>query len=526
MTFNDLSLHPKILEAITEAGYCEPTEIQSKAIPKVLRGFDIRASAQTGTGKTAAFLLPALCRLVAPAKESGHGPRVLILAPTRELAMQIGEQANKYSKYLPRAKTVCIGGGVPYHMQTRKLSRPYDILVATPGRLIDFMNRGKISFSRLEMLVLDEADRMLDMGFIEPVEQIVAATPKNRQTLLFSATLRGAVLKLSERLLNKPMDIIVHAERAKHDNIEQTLHYVDDLNHKNRLLDHILAKESVNHALVFTSTKRHADQLVSELHEKGHRAAALHGDMNQRQRTRTIGQFKENKLRILVATDVAARGIDVQSITHVINFDLPRNIEDYVHRIGRTGRAGAKGAALSFAGGRDTSLVKRIEKFTGQEIDIVEVAGMEPRRNKRPSTPSKHRRPQRSSGSYSSKGRSSKPSKSSGSYSSKGPRSSDSSRSSGPYSSKGRSAKPSKSSRSYSSKGPRSSDSSRSSGPYSSKGRSTKPSKSSSPYSPKGPRSSKPARPSGKSNFKPGAKRTFKSKAPQRAGQRMQKARV
>ena len=395
MTFEHFNLHPKILQEVTEAGYLEPTKIQSKAIPKILRGFDIRGAAQTGTGKTAAFLLPALNRLVAPAKESGKGPRVLILVPTRELAMQIGTQANKYSKFLPRAKTVCIGGGVPCHIQARKLRRPYDILVATPGRLIDFLNQGKISFSRLEMLVLDEADRMLDMGFIEPVEEIVARAPKERQTLLFSATLRGAVLKLSEKLLNKPMDIIVHAEREKHDNIEQTLHYVDDLNHKNRLLDHILAKEGVNYALVFTSTKRHAAQLVEELHEKGQPAAALHGDMTQKQRTKTITQFREGKHRILVATDVASRGIDVQCITHVINFDLPHCIEDYVHRIGRTGRAGAKGSALSFAGSRETPLVKKIEKFTGQEIDVVEIAGMEPRRQKRPAHTPKRRRPKK-----------------------------------------------------------------------------------------------------------------------------------
>ncbi len=385
MSFDNLNLHPKILQAISKAKYPEPTKIQLKAIPKILDGFDIRASAQTGTGKTAAFLLPALNRLATPSTLPGKGARVLILAPTRELAMQIAVQAEKYSEFLNRVKTVCIFGGAPYHAQMRQLSRPYDILIATPGRLIDYIEKRKINFSRLEMLVLDEADRMLDMGFIEPVEQIVAATPASRQTLLFSATLQGSVLKLSERLLNKPLEIVVHAKQEKNENIEQKLHYVDDLHHKNRLLDHILKEEEIVNAIVFTATKRHADQLVGELHDKGCQAAALHGDMNQRQRTRTIAQLRSGKVKILVATDVAARGIDVQSITHVINFDLPNSVEDYVHRIGRTGRAGAKGKALSFAAGRDASLVRKIEEFTGQKISIEEIAGLEPRpRSSRP----------------------------------------------------------------------------------------------------------------------------------------------
>ncbi|MGA8164553.1 MAG: DEAD/DEAH box helicase [Waddliaceae bacterium] len=379
MTFDNLGLHPKILQALGNAGYSEPTAIQLKAIPKIMKGFDVRASAQTGTGKTAAFLLPAFNRIVASASKTGKGPRVLILVPTRELGMQIAVQAEKYSKYLPHVKTVCIGGGVPYHIQIRKLSRPYDILIATPGRLIDFINQRKIDFPRLEMLVLDEADRMLDMGFIEPVEQIVAATPPSRQTLLFSATLQGKVIKLSERLLNKPMEIIVHPGHSKDDNITQRLHYVDGLSHKTRLLNHVLSEGSIDYAIVFTSTKRNADQLVEKLLDKGYRTAALHGDMNQRQRTKTIMQLRNGTIRILVATDVASRGIDVQSITHVINFDLPRHVEDYVHRIGRTGRNGAKGVALSFAMSHDVPLVKKIEKFTGQQIDVVEIAGLEPR---------------------------------------------------------------------------------------------------------------------------------------------------
>jgi superfamily II DNA/RNA helicase len=377
VSFKDLeSLRAEILRAVEELGFSEPTPIQTQAIPAILNGCDIQASAQTGTGKTAAYLIPTLQRL-AGNKAQGFGPRALILVPTRELAMQVADEAIKYGKYL-RTRVACIYGGTPYHVQNRQLSRPYDILVATPGRLIDHLDRGNIKLNRLEVFVLDEADRMLDMGFIEPVEQIAAATPKERQTLLFSATLKRNVLRLSEHLLNNPVHISIAAEHAKHENIEQRLHYVDNLGHKQRLLDHLLNDPEINQAIVFTSTKRHADQLVDELYEKGHRVAALHGDMNQRQRTYTIKGLRDGNIRVLVATDVAARGIDVQTITHVINFDLPMSVEDYVHRIGRTGRAGNKGVAFSFAAGKDAHLVRRIEQFTGQPITPHVVPGMEP----------------------------------------------------------------------------------------------------------------------------------------------------
>ncbi len=383
MTFDSFNLHPQILKAISSAGYTEPTGIQSKAISKIMQGFDIRASAQTGTGKTGAFLIPALNRLAAPSSKPGKGPRLLILVPTRELAMQVSVQAEKYSKFLSSIKTVCVVGGVPYTAQLRKLSKPHDILIATPGRLIDFMGRSKIDFSRLEMIVLDEADRMLDMGFVDPVEQIVASTPKDRQTLLFSATLQGSVKSLSERLMNKPMDIVVHSDQAKHENISQKIYFSDDIRHKNRLLEHILKMDGVDRTIIFTATKRHADELVDDLYDKGHRAAVLHGDMKQSQRTRTLTQLKRGDINILVATDVASRGIDVQAVTHVINFDLPRCAEDYVHRIGRTGRAGSKGTALSFASRRDSFLVKKIEAFTGQQIDPSTIEGLEPSAKKR-----------------------------------------------------------------------------------------------------------------------------------------------
>ena len=392
MSFDTLCLHPKILKALSASGYTSPTPIQLKAIPKVLRGFDIRASAQTGTGKTAAFLLPALHRLTAPSEKSGKGPRILILVPTRELAMQIMQQAQKYSRFLNGIKSVCIVGGVPYPKQIRELSRPCDLLVATPGRLIDFIDQDKVNFSRLEMLVLDEADRMLDMGFLKPVEKIADKAPAERQTLLFSATLQGSVIKLSERLLNKPMEIVIQREKEKHENIAQKMHYVDDMNHKNRLLDHILTQDGVNHTIVFTSTKRHADRLHKELRDKGYPTGALHGDMNQRQRTRTIAQLKNGKISILVATDVAARGIDVQSISHVVNFDLPTNAEDYVHRIGRTGRAGAKGTAFSFVGKRDAHMVKEIKAFTGQPIAVEVIQGLEPSSQNKEANPKNPRR--------------------------------------------------------------------------------------------------------------------------------------
>ncbi|MBA2726746.1 MAG: DEAD/DEAH box helicase [Parachlamydiaceae bacterium] len=375
--FDVLNLHPQILKAISEMGYVSPTPIQQQAIPKVLEGCDLQASAQTGTGKTAAFILPALQLLLEPAKVKANGPRILILVPTRELAMQVAAESIKYSKYMPRTKTVCIYGGAPYPIQNRDLSRPYEILIATPGRLIDHLSRGRISLARVEMLILDEADRMLDMGFIEPVEQIAADTPSDRQTLLFSATLKGSVLSLSRRLLKNPIELSIAHSHDKHELIEQRLHHVDNIGHKHRLLDHLLNDPEMNQAIVFTSTKINADQLVDTLYEQGHNVAALHGDMNQRQRTRTINQLRLGEIRVLVATDVAARGIDVSTISHVINFDLPSNAEDYVHRIGRTGRAGTKGIAMSFAAGRDSMLVRKIEQFTGQKIALIIVPGFE-----------------------------------------------------------------------------------------------------------------------------------------------------
>lgn len=377
MSFKDLNLHPKLLKAIEELGYINATPIQEQAIPQILQGLDLCASAQTGTGKTAAFILPTLHRLVANPSTKAQGPRVLILVPTRELALQVAAEATKFSTHLPQMRTVCIYGGAPYPLQNKQLSRPYEILVATPGRLIDHLERGRINFSRLEVLILDEADRMLDMGFIKPVEQIAAALPPSRQTLMFSATLRGNVMKLTKTLMNKPVEISVASDTAKHENIEQHLVYVKNIMDKHHALDHLLSDVTINQAIIFTATKRHAKQLLDSLLDQGYQAAALHGDMNQQQRTRTIGRLREGKVRILVATDVAARGIDVQTISHVINFDLPIVTEDYVHRIGRTGRASSKGIALSFAAPKDASLVRQIEKFTGQKMALHAIPGLD-----------------------------------------------------------------------------------------------------------------------------------------------------
>jgi len=383
VSFKNLNLHPDILKAIINSGYTTPTPIQEQAIPELLAGRDIMASAQTGTGKTAAFMLPALHRLATPSKINCRGPRILVLTPTRELALQVSEAASKYGKYLNRIKVVSILGGMPYPLQNKLLSQPVDILVATPGRLIDHIQRGRIDFSRLEMLVLDEADRMLDMGFIDDVEKIAASIPNDHQTLLFSATLDNSITRVANRLLNDPKRIQIATQQTKMENIEQRLHYVDDMSHKKKLLEHLLGNYDLKQAIVFTATKRDADTLADNLSAQGHIASALHGDMNQRERTRTLTKLRNGRLRILVATDVAARGIDVAGITHVVNFDLPKFAEDYVHRIGRTGRMGASGIAVSFASSKDSAHLKKIERFTGHRITSHVIPGLEPRNKPR-----------------------------------------------------------------------------------------------------------------------------------------------
>lgn len=378
-TFESLDLHPSILKAVAEAGYINPTPIQAQAIPAVLDGRDILASAQTGTGKTAGFTLPALNLLATPHESKSRGPRILVLVPTRELAAQVNDSARKYGKFI-RARTVSIVGGMPYPLQNKLLSQPLDILVATPGRFIDHMERGRIDLSRLQMLVLDEADRMLDMGFMPDVQRICDALPKERQTLLFSATLDGNIGRIAKDILNNPVTIEVTAQKEKHENIEQRLHHVDDMNHKNKLLEHLLIEPDVNQAIIFTSTKRHADLLAEDLYAAGHKTAALHGDMTQGARNRTLTKLRHGDVKVLVATDVAARGIDVKGISHVINYDLPKFAEDYVHRIGRTGRAGQKGIAIAFASNMDRHVLRKIEQYTGQRLVPSVIEGFEPKR--------------------------------------------------------------------------------------------------------------------------------------------------
>jgi superfamily II DNA/RNA helicase len=387
MLFQSLNLTPAIVQALTASGYTEPTPVQAKAIPEAIAGHDLMCSAPTGTGKTAAFVLPALQRLALPARP-GRGPRVLVLTPTRELALQVTTAVEKYSKFMPRVRTGTVLGGMPYPKQRKLLESPLDILVATPGRLIDFIDQGKVDFSRLELLVLDEADRMLDMGFIKPVERIAGATPAGRQTMLFSATLDGNIALLGKRLLRHPKLVECVATKENHDNIEQRLHYVDDGSHKHRILDHLLRDAELTQAIVFTATKRGADRLAEKLNDGGHTAAALHGNMNQSQRNRTLARMRSGNVRVLVATDVAARGIDVASITHVINYDLPKVAEDYVHRIGRTGRAGATGIAISFAAPDEGQQLKQIERYTGNQIERHVIEGMEPKVKPRSGAPS------------------------------------------------------------------------------------------------------------------------------------------
>ncbi|SFF87037.1 Superfamily II DNA and RNA helicase [Duganella sp. CF458] len=403
MTFEALGLHTSILSALTEAGYTAPTPVQQQAVPAAIEGKDLLVSSQTGSGKTAAFMLPSLHRLAsAPfagasgktaaqeaqsARSRGERPRfrpaqpkMLVLTPTRELALQVTTNTTKYTSHLRNIKSVAILGGMPYPKQMQLLAKNPEILVATPGRLIDHMEQGKIDFSQLQILVLDEADRMLDMGFIDDIEKIVAATPESRQTMLFSATLDGVVGNMARRITKDPLIIQVNSTTTKHENIAQRVHFVDDLSHKNRLLDHLLRDETMDQAVVFTATKRDADTIADRLNIAGFSAAALHGDMHQGARNRTLDGLRRGNVKVLVATDVAARGIDVPNITHVFNYDLPKFPEDYVHRIGRTGRAGRNGIAVSLVNHAENMLVRRIERLTKQPIPVEVVEGFEPKR--------------------------------------------------------------------------------------------------------------------------------------------------
>ncbi|AGW91386.1 RNA helicase [Ralstonia pickettii DTP0602] len=399
--FATLGLDAAILRALSELNYNTPTPVQAQAIPAFLAGRDLLVSSQTGSGKTAAFMLPAIQRIsempapqraTEPAKRmKGKRPRpspaqpaLLVLTPTRELALQVTEAAAKYGRNLRRIVCASILGGMPYPKQLAALAKMPDILVATPGRLLDHIDAGRIDLSALQMLVFDEADRMLDMGFADDIDAIVNATPASRQTLMFSATLDARIGQLASRQLRDPQRIEIAAARADQSHIEQRLHFTDDMSHKERLLDHLLRDSTLKQAIVFTATKRDADSLAERLSDTGFSAGALHGDMTQGARNRTLTALRRGNLRVLVATDVAARGIDVPDITHVVNFDLPKQAEDYVHRIGRTGRAGRSGTAINLVNHNDMFQWKRIERFTNQRIDASVIEGLEPRRSPKP----------------------------------------------------------------------------------------------------------------------------------------------
>jgi superfamily II DNA/RNA helicase len=378
MSFSKLGLDASLLDNLTRLGYAEPTPVQREAIPAVLAGGDLLVSSQTGSGKTAAFVLPGLQRLRTAATIPGKGPRVLVLAPTRELAMQVQKATHGYAA-AQRLHTVCLVGGMPYGVQLNQLRRGVDIVIATPGRLKDHMDRGSADLSRVEILVLDEADRMLDMGFQEEIDAIVARVPEKRQTLLFSATLDGVVGRLAQRVTKNPKRIDIAPAKETRPDITQHALFADNGNHKERMLDALLRETDVEQALVFTTTKRSAAELSTALQGKGFAAGALHGDMHQRERTHTLQRLRDGRMRVLVATDVAARGIDVPGINLVVNYDAPQQSEDYLHRIGRTGRAGRAGVAVTFLGRGERHLVKSLARSTGSNLSLMVIPGLEPK---------------------------------------------------------------------------------------------------------------------------------------------------
>ena len=362
MKFDDLKLHPFLLKAVKDEGYITPTKIQEKAIPHILNKKDILGSAQTGTGKTAAFALPILHHMIVDKnKPSFKRINVLVVTPTRELAIQIGENFTTYSKYTDINNTV-IFGGVKQIKQTDKLKKGVDILIATPGRLLDLMSQGYISLKDISYFVLDEADRMLDMGFINDIKKIIDKLPRQRQSLFFSATMPNNILKLSNSILNYPEKVSVHQTSATAETIDQLIYYTNKSD-KRALLTDILKNKVLSQVLIFSRTKHGADRLVKNLKKKKITAVAIHGDKSQPQRQRALKSFKNKEVRVLVATDIAARGIDIDKLNFVINFDIPNEPETYVHRIGRCGRAGEKGQSISICEPEENIYAKDIEKL-------------------------------------------------------------------------------------------------------------------------------------------------------------------
>lgn len=373
MTFQDLGLIQPILRALQDEGYERPTPIQEQAIPILLDGHDLLGCAQTGTGKTCAFTVPILQQLHQD-REHHRGPRrirALIVTPTRELAIQIGESITAYGKYTKLRNTV-IFGGVKQGAQTRILQRGIDILVATPGRLLDLIGQGYIDLSDVEYSVLDEADRMLDMGFIHDIKRIIALLPKDRQSLFFSATMAPPIVALSKKMLDgHPEQVTIEPQQTTAEKVEQAVYFVSKKD-KRRLLIHLLEQEATGSALVFSRTKHGANKIVKVLSKAGIQAEAIHGNKSQTARQRALGNFKSGETGVLVATDIAARGIDVDELAYVINYDLPNVPETYVHRIGRTGRAQASGVALSFCDGEERAYLKDIQRLIDQKIPVVE----------------------------------------------------------------------------------------------------------------------------------------------------------
>ena len=375
-SFDTLGLRAELLRAVAEEGYSTPTPVQAKAIPVVLSGRDLLAAAQTGTGKTAGFTLPLLQRLAATEVAGPRKVRALILVPTRELAAQVQESIRTYGKHLGRIRTTLIFGGVGINPQIAELRRGVDIVVATPGRLLDHAGQKTIDLRHVEVLVLDEADRMLDMGFIHDIRRILALLPKKRQNLLFSATFSDDIRKLAGSFLHDPASVEVARRNTPAELVAQVAHPVPQ-DRKRHLLAHLVKTNDWQQVLVFTRTKHGANRLAQQLEREGIEADAIHGNKSQGARTRALKRFKDNELRVLVATDIAARGLDIDALPHVVNYDLPHVPEDYVHRIGRTGRAGASGEAVSLVSHEDRPLMNAIEKLMNRKVERRSVAGFE-----------------------------------------------------------------------------------------------------------------------------------------------------
>lgn len=372
MTFEQLGLKPEILKSVSYKGYSETTPIQAQSIPAILRGKDLMGGAQTGTGKTAAFALPILHNLSETPSYSKY-PRALVLTPTRELADQVGESFTEYGKFLP-LKSVKVYGGVNIKKQIKELRNSSDIVIATPGRLLDLLNQNHIGLSQIEVLVLDEADRMLDMGFIRDIKKIITYLPSERQNLLFSATYSNDIKKLAAGILKDPVSVEVAKRNTAAEKVEQKIHLIDQ-NQKRHLLAHLVKEESWFQVLVFVKTKHGANRLSKQLLNGGISSSSIHGDKSQGARTKALNDFKEGRLQALVATDVAARGIDMENLSHVVNFDLPQTPEDYVQRIGRTGRAGKSGTAISFVSPDEKKQLYQIEKLLKKTISVEKVTG-------------------------------------------------------------------------------------------------------------------------------------------------------